>query len=96
MIIITKSIFKKDRLKRKSSHGGWFKKEQGAQWLQTFAFCVLTVNDEHTKPRFKRKPWVKYQDGMCAKLCLKLWFKCDWYFCKIKLIQEAKFQITAS
>ena len=23
--------------------------EQGVQGLQTFAFCVLTVNDEHTR-----------------------------------------------
>ena len=29
--------------------------KQGVQWLQTFAFCAVTVNDEHTKPRFKRK-----------------------------------------
>ena len=25
------------------------KRKQRAQGLQTFAFCVLTVNDEHTK-----------------------------------------------
>ena len=29
--------------------------EQGVQGLQAFAFCGVTVNDEHTKPRFKRK-----------------------------------------
>ena len=23
---------------------------------------------------------VKYIDGICAKLCLKLWFESDWYF----------------
>ena len=28
---------------------------QGVQGLQGFAFCVVTVNDEHTKPRFTRK-----------------------------------------
>ena len=28
---------------------------QGVQGLQAFAFCLVTVNDEHTKPRFKRK-----------------------------------------
>ena len=28
---------------------------QGVWELQAFAFCVVTVNDEHTKPRFKRK-----------------------------------------
>ena len=25
------------------------------QGVQAFAFCVVTVNDEHTKPRFKWK-----------------------------------------
>ena len=28
---------------------------QEVQGLQAFAFSVLNVNDEHTKPRFKRK-----------------------------------------
>ena len=28
---------------------------QGVQGLQVFAFCVVTVNDEHMKPRFTRK-----------------------------------------
>ena len=27
--------------------------EQEAQGLKTFVFSVITVNDEHTKPRFK-------------------------------------------
>lgn len=31
------------------------KNQQGVQGLQAFAFCVVTVNDEHAKPRFKRK-----------------------------------------
>ena len=27
---------------------------------------------------------VKFKEGICAKLCLKLWFESDWYyFCKI-------------
>ena len=30
-------------------------KEQRVQGLQAFAFCVVTINDEHTKPRLKRK-----------------------------------------
>ena len=29
--------------------------KQGVQGLQAFAFCVINVNDEHTKPRFRRK-----------------------------------------
>ena len=29
--------------------------EQGAQWLQAFAFCIVTVTDEHTKKKFKTK-----------------------------------------
>ena len=31
------------------------KKKKEVQGLQAFAFSVLTVNDEHAKPRFKRK-----------------------------------------
>ena len=29
--------------------------QQGVQGLQEFAFPFVTVNDEHTKTRFKRK-----------------------------------------
>ena len=29
--------------------------KRGVQGLQDFAFCVLTTNNEHTKPRFIRK-----------------------------------------
>ena len=29
--------------------------KQGVEGLQAFAFCVVTVNDEHTKYRFKTK-----------------------------------------
>ena len=29
--------------------------KQGAKGLKAFAVCVVTVNDEHTKSRFKRK-----------------------------------------
>ena len=54
--------------------------------LQAFACCVVNVNDEHTKPRFKLKCRVKYQDGICAKLCLSLWFESDWYFCNITMV----------
>ena len=29
--------------------------KQGVQGLQAFDLCVVTSNDEHVKPRFKRK-----------------------------------------
>ena len=29
--------------------------KQGVQELKAFAFCVITVNDKRTEPRFKRK-----------------------------------------
>ena len=28
---------------------------QEVQGLQAFAFCVVTLNDENTKPKFKKK-----------------------------------------
>ena len=42
------------------------------QGVQAFTFCVVIVNDEHTKSRFKLKPRVKYKDGICVELCLSL------------------------
>ena len=32
----------------------------------------------------KESVGVNYKDGICVKLCLKLWFERDWYFCIIK------------
>ena len=29
--------------------------KQGVKGLKAFAFCVVTVNDKHAKPRFTRK-----------------------------------------
>ena len=29
--------------------------KQEVQGLQAFAFCVVTINDKHTIPRFKRR-----------------------------------------
>ena len=26
---------------------------------------------------------VKFEDGICAELCLTLWFESDWYSCNI-------------
>ena len=48
-----------------------------------FACFVVTVNDEHTKFKLKLKLRVKFKDGTCVELCLKLWFEIDWYFCNI-------------
>ena len=61
----------------------YFKFEQEVQGPQAFAFSVVTVNSEHTKPRFKRKRRVKFKVGIPAELCLKVWFKSNWYFCNI-------------
>ena len=45
--------------------------KQGVQGIKAFAFCILTVNDE-AKLGSKQSIEVKYKDGICAKLCLKL------------------------
>ena len=39
--------------------------------MQAFAFCVVTVNDEHTKPRFTRKR----RRHICQILFKALFFK---------------------
>ena len=31
----------------------------------------------------KEKVGVKFKEGGCAELCLKLWFEGNWYFCNI-------------
>ena len=31
----------------------------------------------------KENVGVKLKEGICAELCLKLWFESDWYFCNI-------------
>ena len=45
---------------------------QGVQGLQAFTFFVATVNNKHTKLGSKESVGVKYKDGICAKLSLKL------------------------
>ena len=45
--------------------------KQGVQGLQEFFLCVLTVNNE-TNLGSKESVGVKYKDGICAELCLKL------------------------
>ena len=51
--------------------------KQGVHRLEAFAFCILTVNDKHTKQSIG----VKYKDDICAELCLKLSFESNEYFC---------------
>ena len=58
--------------------------KQGVQGLQAFACYVVTINDEHMKPRFKIKlTEFKLKDDICTKLGLNLWFESDWYFYNI-------------
>ena len=40
-----------------------------------FAFCVANTNDEHMKYRLKKSLGVKFKDGVCVKLSLKLWLE---------------------
>ena len=48
-----------------------------------FDFCVVTINDEHTKLGSKGSVGVKHKDDICADLHLKLCFESDWYFSNI-------------
>ena len=57
--------------------------KQKVQGLQAFAFSVVTVNDEHTKPRLKKIVRVKFKECIFTQLCLKPWFESDWYFCSV-------------
>ena len=54
--------------------------KQEVQGLQAFAFSVVTVNDEHTKPRLKKILGVNFKEGIFTQFCLKPWFESDWYF----------------
>ena len=47
--------------------------KQDVQGLQTFTFSVVTVNDEHKKPRFRRTPRDNFEEGIGTELCLRLW-----------------------
>lgn len=61
----------------------WFlsRWSQGVLGLQVFAFCGVTINDEHTKLDSKER--IRVKDGICTKLCLQLWFESDWSFCNV-------------
>ena len=39
----------------RSVPNNFLQKQQGVQGLKAFAFCVVTVNDKHAEPSFKRK-----------------------------------------
>ena len=54
------------------------KEATGLQVLQALAFCVENVGDEHMKHRLKKSLGIKFKDGICAELCLKLWCESDW------------------
>ena len=50
------SIFAIDRFdSRRKTQFISVNSKKGVQGLQAFAFCVVNVNDEHRKPRLKRK-----------------------------------------
>ena len=48
-----------------------------------FAFSVLTVNDEHRKPRFTRKRTGYITRQHICQILFKALFESDWYFCNI-------------
>ena len=50
--------------------------DRGVQGLQLFSFCVININEEHTKNLGSNETLgAIFKDGICAKLCLKLWFE---------------------
>ena len=72
------------RIKKWNNETVLMQAKQGVQGLQAFACDVVTINDEHMKPRFKIKlTEFKLKDDICTKLGLNLWFESDWHFCNI-------------
>ena len=53
--------------------------KQEVQGIQVFAFCVVNLRYIGSEENIG----VKFKDVICPKLCLKLWFESDWYFCNI-------------
>ena len=51
--------------------------------LQAFDFCVVTVDDKDTRLKERKIGIIKFKIGICAELCLKLWFDSGWYFCNV-------------
>ena len=51
--------------------------EKQVQGLLAIAFSVVTVDDEHTKLTIglKESVGVKFKEGVCTDLCLKLRFE---------------------
>ena len=46
-----------------------------------FALKTLTMNIQILGS--KESLWVKFKEGICVELHLKLWFESDWYLCNI-------------
>ena len=52
--------------------------QQAVQVLQAFAFFVVNVNDENTKPRFKRNSRVKFKEMANLSSSIRgILFRCD-------------------
>ena len=56
--------------------------KQGVQGLKAFPFCVVPLMVIIRNLGSKGSVGVKYNDDICAELCLKLRFECNLYFCK--------------
>ena len=52
---------------------------QLVQTPQVFTFGEVTLNEDHKNLGSKESLAVKYKDNICTNLCLKHWFKSDWY-----------------
>ena len=48
--------------------------QERVQGLQSFVICIVNVG---------KRLGVKFKDGLCDELCLKLCFERDWHFCNI-------------
>ena len=54
------------------------------QWKENLVMYEKVSEYHKNESRFKRKRvGVRFKDGICAELCLKLWFESNWYFCNI-------------
>ena len=72
MIVYFYGKIQSQQIKREKSEKVFFTDKsnckQEVQGLQAFAFPVVTVNDKHSKSRFKKSLGVKFKEGICAKL----------------------------
>ena len=76
--------------------------QQRVQGLHVFAFCVVNVNDWYNIRNLgsKESSGVKFKNGICAELCLKLWFESDWYVYiitdRVRMVLKATIQKQSS